>query len=780
MPAVVLIAIGFGAGIVAGLVSFLPAWLPAAAAIVCWRRVPRLAVTITMMAAGVIWGDVTRAARDNDCRWRWRDGERLTVRVAPRGLPAPGRMQRLRLVGPRGCRGVITVMFPAADTALMVREVSGVWRRDLLERRPWHRPSRSGRLLVREQLSARAPERLSAQLAAERQLVHLFGPARAPLAAALTVSADAAIPREERDVYTRAGLAHLLSISGFHVALLAGVLMVILRVLRQPPDRARLIATLAVAAYVAMLGANAPALRAGLVIGIWWWARLRQRPPPASAVIACCALAIMVADPLALFEAGPWLSFAGVWGCIASSRLWSRVTREARASESSRLRLLAPVFVSLGASLATAPITILVFGVATPAALVANLAAVPLAAFAVPAIALAVVLGLAGLRWPAELAASAGGLSLDLLQHVAVFAGNLPGANLRLSGMIPALIAALAALVLLRALPARTRRPAARALAARSALVVLLLAAGSQATGFAGIGSSDADGRLTLHFLAVGQGDATLIRTPRGRWIIVDGGPRSGGIDAGARRIVPFLRRHRVSNLAVVIASHGHADHVGGLPAVLRAVPADLIMDPGEPLDVPSYRAWLADAARHGQRWRAARAGDSLEIDGVMLPVWHPDSAWMTRRASVNDNSVVLTIEYGSFRALLPGDAGLPMERLRAAAIGDVTLLKVGHHGSAGATGAAWLAATRPELCIIPVGANGYGHPHPEVVAALAQAGCHTRRTDQGGDIIVSTDGGTTSVTQGRESHEGIAQHSAQSRGDDRELHHRSGAEARP
>jgi len=134
-------------------------------------------------------------------------------------------------------------------------------------------------------------------------------------------------------------------------------------------------------------------------------------------------------------------------------------------------------------------------------------------------------------------------------------------------------------------------------------------------------------------------------------------------------------------------------------------------------------------------------------VDGVTLRIWHPDSATIAERWEANENSVVLTVEYGAFRAVFGGDAGLPMEQRRAAAIGDVTLLKVGHHGSRSATSDGWIGALKPEVCVIEVGArNRYGHPDPGVVARLMQAGCAVWRTDRAGDVRVATDGRSVTV----------------------------------
>jgi competence protein ComEC len=756
-PAVLPAAIGFTAGLAAGLTVSAAPWTAGAcaalAAALLWRRARAPAVLAAALAAGTVWGGGARLARERNCRLRWPDGARVAAVLEPRDLVPASRAHRLTLVRPRRCAGAVAVLLPAAATVTTRIAVAGTWRRDVAaDRGPLPtRADRAGHLIairvrrLDEPLSARARLRLGA----ERRLLVLFGSRRAVLAAALTVTPHAGLPRAERERYARAGIVHLLSISGFHVAILAAVLGVLLRAARCGPARARVLGTLVVVLYVWMLGAPAPALRSGAMLAVWAWARQRQRPPVRNAPLAAAALAVLAAQPAAVLDPGPWLSFAGVWGCVAASAWWRRVVREVRERRlRARLRWGEPAVVSAGATLATAPVTLLAFGLASPAGLVANLAAVPLAAAAVPAVALALALALLpGGATLAAIPAAAAGLALDLLDHVAALAARLPHAQVAPADpRLAAFLAAVAALVLLP--PPRRRRAARPAFLARGALAAAAVAACAVAASHlrAERVFDYRPGTLTLHFLAVGQGDGAVLRTPRGRWIVIDGGPRSAGQDAGARRVVPFLRRRGVRRIALAVASHGDADHLGGLPAVLRAVPADVVLEPGQPLGHALYREWLAAAARRATRWRLARAGDRLEVDGVVLRVWHPDTSWLGRGLAANENSVVLSVELGRFRALFTGDAGLPMEAVRAATVGDVTLLKVGHHGSRSATGPSWLAAVRPEWCVISVGANRYGHPAPEVLTRLRAAGCATWRTDQAGDVTVATDGRTATV----------------------------------
>jgi len=756
MPAILTAAFGFIAGLAAGLLFEAVPWtlapLAAVGAFLLWGR-GAWGVGLTALAAGAVWGGAAMRVRASDCRLQWADGQRLALVVRPRGLPAPGRSRLMQVVEPARCGGDVMVMLPLADTVSGPRIVVGTWRRDpeATGQRLPVRPVRAGRLVaLRVRLLAGVGESPSARLAAERRLRALFGQRRWPLAAALTIDPDVSLPEDQRAAFRRSGLSHILSISGFHVGILAGALIILLRLSRLPPLACQVAGTLTVAVYVALLGAPAPALRSAALVALWSWSRIRQRPALPAALLAATALAVVVVDPWAVFEPGPWLSFAGVWGCASASGWWRRVVDETRLREyRRRLRWLAPVAISVGATLATAPLQLLAFGTITPIGIVANLAAVPLAAFAVPSLALALLvsaLPLPGVLAAAAIPAGAAGLALDALEQTATVASRASWATLEVQRTgLAAAGAALLAVWLLR----RGRRRAARAeLASRGVLAAASLAAlGCWSPLLNGRAGADGDGRLALHLLAVGQGDATAIGTPHGQWIVIDGGPRGGGVDAGARKVVPFLRRHGVRRLAVVVASHGDADHLGGLPAVLAAFPVDLVLEPGAPDGRPLYREWLGSVVRDKARWHAARAGDRLVIDGVTLRIWHPDSATIAERWEANENSVVLTVEYGAFRAVFGGDAGWPMEQRRAAAIGDVTMLKVGHHGSRSASSDLWLGDLKPEVCVIEVGArNRYGHPDPGVVARLMHRGCTVWRTDRAGDVRVTTDGRAVAV----------------------------------
>jgi competence protein ComEC len=292
------------------------------------------------------------------------------------------------------------------------------------------------------------------------------------------------------------------------------------------------------------------------------------------------------------------------------------------------------------------------------------------------------------------------------------------------------------------------RRPTWRVLRVRAAAA---LALGTWLAVALGIRSPVRQYRgLTIHILSVGQGDGIAIRTPHGRWILLDAGPRLGGEDAGRRVVVPFLRRGGARALDAVIVSHGHDDHLGGLPSVLERLPVTLVLEPGQPVATPLYREYLGTVDRIGAGWRAARAGDTLLVDGVRLAVLHPAADWMRRETDLNENSVVLRLSYGAFDALFTGDAGWPAESALAGSVGPVELLKVGHHGSAGGTRPPWLRELTPRVAVVSAGrGNRYGHPAPEVIARLGGAGIPVYRTDRGGTVTIRSDGRYFEVSQG-------------------------------
>jgi len=683
-------------------------------------------------AIGFCLGLVTRAASRHDCAALLPAG-RIEITLE---LLEPVR-SGVAGAGVAGCRGEIALRVRGSELrpAGSHWKVTGRWIPNV---RFGGKPDG---ILVAQELSptpiSQLPtpdQRLRNWLS--RTTTHLYG-SRAGLVDALLVGGRGGIDPALNAAFARSGLVHLLSISGFHVGVIFGWAVFLLRGARVRRESSAALAALLVVLYVSFLGWPAPAGRAALLCVLVAWSTARQRQPAAGPLLALTCLVATLLDPWAIFDLGGWLSIAALQGAMTFSR-WS--DRALGGHAASRM-----LFASVGATLCTAPLTAAALGSVALAGILLNFAAIPLAAVAVPAVLASVVL--APVAKPmAEALASGGGLGLAGIEALARAGSALPfGAFTSPAG--PA--AALPWLVLLGVvLWMIGRRNTARRAALRLAWAVGALGTVALFPVRAFVLPHEGPG-LSLHFLSVGQGDAALIRTPAGRWILVDAGPASRERDAGRDVVLPFLIRHGVRRLAAFVLSHAHLDHIGGAPAVLDEIPAEVILDPAEPVDEPHYLSLLDLAGARGMRWQPARAGDSLVVDGVRLTVLHPDTAWAGWRADLNDDSIVLLVRFGRFEAVLAGDLGVRAESLLAGRIGRVDLLKVGHHGSAGSSGAPWLAELLPRAAVVSVGANRYGHPAATALARLADAGAEIWRTDREGSIRVTVQE-TTMVVRGR------------------------------
>lgn len=251
--------------------------------------------------------------------------------------------------------------------------------------------------------------------------------------------------------------------------------------------------------------------------------------------------------------------------------------------------------------------------------------------------------------------------------------------------------------------------------------------------------------RLRVDFVAVGQGDATLVTSPVGKTVLIDGGPVQAGDE-----LVAFLRGRGVGPLDLVLLTHRHEDHLGGLSAVLARRGARLFLDALPPEGgghgTPAYRRLLDVIERRQIPVRQALAGRTIELGGSarLVLLTPPSPAIAGSRSDVNANSVVARLEYGRVRMLLAADVEAVTERWLLSSGVDLraTVLKVAHHGSRHSTTAAFLAAVSPAVAVIQVGRdNRYRHPSPETLARLAQANVRVFRTDRDGTVTLETDG---------------------------------------
>ncbi|MDD4567757.1 MAG: lamin tail domain-containing protein [Methanoculleus chikugoensis] len=274
--------------------------------------------------------------------------------------------------------------------------------------------------------------------------------------------------------------------------------------------------------------------------------------------------------------------------------------------------------------------------------------------------------------------------------------------------------------------------------------VACLVTAGCSApSGQPEIGS-DLSGDLVVHFIDVGQGDSILVEF-RDKTMLIDAGERGMG-----ERVIAYLDERNVERLDVVVATHAHTDHIGGLAGVISAYPVGRFVDAAQPHPTATYENLLALVEDLGIPYTAAERGQTVALDpDLEILILNPGAEPI---GEVNQDSVVLKVTYKEISYLFVGDAEKPAEKsmMEAGLDLDADVLKVGHHASRYGTSAEFLSAVSPAISVIQVGAgNDYGHPHEEAVERIEATGSRIYRTDLDGTVIVATDGTALTVAAG-------------------------------
>ncbi len=569
-------------------------------------------------------------------------------------------------------------------------------------------------------------------------------PDAAAVVMALVTGSQAAIPPLLTAAYARAGVSHILSISGFHVAIIAAaltqlLLVVLLRwewlALRWNLRRGVLLFILPFMALYLLFTGAAPAtarsvlMLAAVVVAFW-----AEREGEALDALLLSALLLIVHNPVVLFDLSFQLSFLSLWGIVVLTPLLF-VPFEQRLSGWRRNAALFAA-ASFAAVLATAVPTLLTFHQASLTGILANLVVVPLLGYG------ATLVGCVA----APLVAAAPPLAHALFV-VAGWLARAADAFIIKIAALPVLRSyqvgrfdLLLALALLSIVSFVSSRPWRWRLTGMLALVGLFWHLWP---------APGTDGRLRMTFLSVGQGDATLIRFPDRTTMLVDGGGylRDNGRDFGDRYLVPALHALQVERIDYLVLTHPHPDHLGGLPAVAEQFPVGAFWHgPWQGELWGEYRRLRSALQQHQVPVRQFQGGmQLLAVGNSRVTVFSPSSG---RGQGVpteagNEASLVLRLDFGRFSALLMGDAGLQREeQLQQQGVAPVTVLKVGHHGSRGATGAPFLRQITPRLAVISVGAdNRFGLPASATLQRLRECGTQICRTDRDGTIQVESDG---------------------------------------
>ena len=560
----------------------------------------------------------------------------------------------------------------------------------------------------------------------------------AALLRGMVLGDDAAMPEDLRDAFKAASLTHLTAASGQNIALLAALAFGLCAV-AGVGIRARWLLVLAlIALYVPLAGGGPSIQRAGVMGAATIAAALAGRPASRWYAVLLAAAVTLVLDPRAVADPGWQLSFAAVIGIA---------TVAAPARERLRRRgLAAPVAeavaVTLAATLATAPLIAIHFDrvslVALPANVLATLAVAPIMWLGLAAAALGQVAPVLA----SPLVVLTGPL-LGYLVGLARLAAGLPGAQIALPLCALIVLCALAAVLVMapatEEMPREARRGRRRVPLAAAILIAVAAAVGPALLPPRAL-APPPEGALRVTALDIGQGDATLLQAG-GHAILVDAGPAGAGI-AGKLNVAG------VHQLDALVVTHPQADHDGGAPAVLAALPVAMLLDGRGGDRSPTSSAIDAPARRARARITAAQAGQVVRAGPLRLRILWPPAGPAAPGTDPNDRAVVAVAAAFGATALLTADAESPV--LAPLDLPPVDVLKVSHHGSADPGLPALLQRLRPRVALIEVGAhNTYGHPTPATLQALATAVPVVKRTDRDGAVRVDLRAGQAVVTSG-------------------------------
>lgn len=540
------------------------------------------------------------------------------------------------------------------------------------------------------------------------------------------------IPDDEWEIYQRAGVLHLFSVSGLHVAFMLGTVYFLLSLFTERQSIRVICGAVVLVLYYFLIGWQVSFVRAAIMVFLSMLALLTGRKKDLYTSIALAVAVILIIDPGELFQMGFQMSFTATAGIVYYTPFFEK------------LGLGKALSAALAAHLATLPLIVYYFNLVSLAAPLLNV-------FAVAMSSLIAGIGLIGaflscfLPLLAEPFLWAAGGLLYVLSELVIKAASCSWAALIVPSMPLLYIFILYFFIL--CLPQMPRAwPFLRMIALghkRAATIIMLVFVVTLLVGF-----WPKPARMEVIFLDVGQGDSIFIRTPQGITALIDGGGTpSSDYTVGKSVIRPFLLKKGLEKIDLMLMTHNHVDHSEGLLELLPLVNVGcFMMPPAEEKNDIETRI-LSSCRANGVPVKELSAGEKVTLEkDIYIEVLHPGNS---ENDIGNNRSLVLRISYRSTAWLLTGDAeNKAIEEILASGRKlDADILKLPHHGSISSYNPKLYEAAAPNTVIISAGKNLFNQPHPEVVQYFRMHGITLYVTKENGAVITASDGKQITVS---------------------------------
>ena len=572
------------------------------------------------------------------------------------------------------------------------------------------------------------------------RLTEAVGHPYAGLAAGLLLGEKSGIQVEMKEQFRQLGIIHILAVSGLHVGFVLLVLTVLAKIAVLPKLYRFLFITSGLLFYLGISGGAISVMRAVSMAILYTYGNFREKEILPWSIVGFTAFIFLLIDPSQLFSLSFQLSFGAVGGILFMLAQFRKLTENNKWLQSLRSHtsfrwLMDALVVSFGAQLGTFLPIALIFGEIPVWAFAANLVIIPLAGLAVVT-ALIISLTLPITTVLGDIYGQALWGELFLMDKVSLFMNHLPVQMISFHGwgVFPLIILFVGMIALASVSQNRYRF--------RSMLVCLLL-------GNFFIWTHILESpQFTVTFLDVGQGDACVIED--GEYtILVDAGYAGFGKDYGKRVVLPYLKHKGIDKIDLMVMTHPHADHIGGLEIVLKKITIREIWDTHNDFESSVYDRILAGAEQNKSTIRYPQPGDIYQLGEMKLTILYPDSAIAMSMKNINNSSIVFRLDYKDHSFLFIGDAEMQAERILANldSLLNVDVLKVGHHGSSTSSIMSMVNHVSPKYAVISVGKNNrYGHPSENIVQRWVDIGAEVFRSDESGAVIIAVDGEGMSI----------------------------------